>query len=209
VPRSELLFLGLIAAVAVERLGELALSTRNARRALASGGVEPEPRAFYAAMVAVHAAFLVAAPLEVVLFRRPFLPWLGWPMLGLTLGGMTLRYWAIATLGERWNTRLIVVPRTAAAVSGPYRYVRHPNYLAVIVELFALPLVHTAWVTALLFSIANALLLSSRIPREEAALARHALGGEPLGDRARFVPRAPRPSRPSITAADRRAGGSR
>jgi len=188
VASSQALYLGLIGAVALERLWELVLSTRNARRALAAGAVEAEPRGFYAAMVGVHAAFLVAAPLEVVLFRRPFLPWLGWPMLALVVAAMALRYWAIATLGGRWNTRVIVAPRTVPAVFGPYRHVRHPNYLAVIVEIAALPLVHTAWLTALVFSAANALLLSSRIPREEAALAAQA-GAAPESARLDALPR--------------------
>jgi len=191
VARTELLYLGLIGAVALERLVELVLSTRNARRALAAGGVEAESRGAYAAMVVTHALFLVAAPLEVVLLARPFVPLLGWPMLALAAGAMALRYWAIATLGERWNTRVIVVPRTAAVVAGPYRYVRHPNYLAVIVELAALPLVHSAWLTALVASAANALLLGRRIACEEAALARHADYAARLGDRPRLLPGPP------------------
>lgn len=186
--RSELLYLLLIAAVALERLVELVLSTRNARRALAAGGVEAEGRGAYAAMVLTHALFLVAAPLEVVLLARPFVPSLGWPMLALVLGAMSLRYWAIATLGERWNTRVIVVPGAAAVDSGPYDHLRHPNYLAVIVELAALPLVHSAWITALVFSGANALILRRRMATEEAALARHADYAARLGDRPRLVP---------------------
>ena len=205
---SAALYLVLIGAVALERLAELVLSARNARRAFAAGGIEAEPRSFYAAMVAVHAAFLLAAPLEVVLFHRPFLPALGWPMLGLVLGAMALRYWAIAALGERWNTRLIVVPRTEAVVLGPYRFVRHPNYLAVIVEIFALPLVHSAWVTALVFSAANAVLLARRIPREEAALALHSNYGARLGARARLIPGAPA-ARPSGLVAPESHSSSR
>jgi len=182
------LYLALVGLVVLERLGELAISTRHARRALAAGGVEAESRGAYAAMVGVHAAFLVAAPLEVALLGRPFVPALGWPMLALVALAMALRYWAIASLGERWNTRVIVVPGRPAVASGPYRLVRHPNYVAVIVEMFALPLVHSAWLTALVFSAANAALLARRIPREEAALAAHADYAARLGGRARFVP---------------------
>ena len=190
-PRTELLFLGLIGAVALERLVELVLSTRNARRAFAAGGVEAEGRGAYAAMVVTHALFLVAAPLEVVLLARPFVPLLGGPMLALAAGAMALRYWAIATLGARWTTRVIVVPGAAAVDSGPYRYLRHPNYLAVIVELAALPLVHSAWLTALLVSAANAELLRRRIACEERALARHADYAARLGDRPRLLPGLP------------------
>jgi len=182
------LYLLLILAVSAERLVELVVSTRNARRALARGGIAGESRGFYAAMVFVHAAFLVAAPLEVVLAGRRFVPALGWPMLGLVLGAMALRYWAIAALGGRWNTRVIVVPGDPVEVGGPYRFVRHPNYLAVAVEIAALPLVHTAWVTALVFSLANALLLRARIAHEEEALARHIDYEARMAGRARFVP---------------------
>lgn len=189
VPESLALYLVLIGLVALERLVELALSTRHARRALAAGGVEGESRGFYAAMVGTHAAFLVAAPLEVALGSPPFLPALGWPMLALVVAAMALRYWAIATLGERWNTRVIVLPGAPAVTAGPYRWVRHPNYVAVIVEMFALPLVHTAWRTALFFSAANALLLARRIAHEESALAAHADYAARLGDRARFLPK--------------------
>ena len=187
-PTSVALYLALIALVALERVAELVLSARHARRAFARGGVEGESRGFYAAMVATHAAFLVASPLEVVLFERPFRSPLGWPMLALAAAAMALRWWAIATLGERWNTRVIVVPGERAVDSGPYRFVRHPNYAAVIVEIAALPLVHSAWLTALVFSTANALLVWRRIAHEESSLAKLVDYGARLGGRGRLVP---------------------
>jgi methyltransferase len=91
-------------------------------------------------------------------------------MLALVLAGQALRWWCIATLGPRWNTRVIVVPGLAPVTAGPYRWLRHPNYLAVVVEGAALPLVHTAWVAALLFTVLNAVLLSVRIRVEDQAL---------------------------------------
>lgn len=187
-PTSVALYLALILLVALERMVELVLSTRHARRAFARGGVEGESLGFYAAMVAVHAAFLVAAPLEVVVFERPFQPLVGWPMLALVAAAMALRWWAIATLGERWNTRVVVVPGERAVDSGPYRFVRHPNYAAVIVEIAALPLVHSAWLTALVFSAANALLLWRRIAHEESSLSRLLDYSARLGSRGRLVP---------------------
>jgi methyltransferase len=103
---------------------------------------------------------------------RPFVPWLGWPMVAVVLTTQALRWWCVATLGAQWNTRVIVVPDLPLVTDGPYRWLRHPNYLAVTLEVAALPLVHTAWVTAVVFSIANAiLLLGWRIPVEERALA--------------------------------------
>jgi methyltransferase len=122
-------------------------------------------------MVALHTGLLAGCIAEVVLADRPFIPWLGWPMLVLALGSQALRWWCIATLGPRWNTRVIVVPGLAPVRRGPYRLFRHPNYVAVVVEGFALPLVHTAWVTALVFTALNVPLLRVRLRVENAALA--------------------------------------
>jgi methyltransferase len=160
----------LVAAVGVERLAELVVATRNARWAFAHGGVE-SGRGHYPVMAAMHAAFLVACVAEVAVADRPFLPWLGWPMLALVVASQALRWWCVATLGHQWNTRVIVVPGLPLVSAGPYRWLRHPNYVAVVVEVVALPLVHTAWVTALVFTLANAAVLAVRIPVEERALA--------------------------------------
>jgi methyltransferase len=160
----------LVAAVGVERLAELVVATRNARWAFAHGGVE-SGRRHYPVMAAMHAAFLVACIAEVAVADRPFLPWLGWPMLALVVASQALRWWCVATLGHQWNTRVIVVPGLPLVSAGPYRWLRHPNYVAVVVEVVALPLVHTAWVTALVFTLANAAVLAVRIPVEERALA--------------------------------------
>lgn len=161
----------LVAAVALERLAELVVSVRHARWAFNRGGVEYGAR-HYPVISGLHAAFLVACVLEVVVADRPFLPWLGWPMLALVVAAQALRWWCVATLGRQWNTRVIVVPGVPLVTSGPYRWIRHPNYAAVVVEAAALPLVHSAWLTALVFTLANAvLLLGVRIPVEERALA--------------------------------------
>lgn len=186
-PASQLLFVGLCAGIGIERLFELRLSRRNAARAFARGGIEVG-QGHLPAMVAMHASFLAAAPLEAILLERPFLPLLGIPALSVVASAMALRYWCVATLGERWNTRVIVVPGEAAVTSGPYRHLRHPNYLAVIAEIAALPLVHTAWITALVYSLANAALLAVRIRVEEETLSRHASYGPRLGGTPRLVP---------------------
>ncbi|MFF0392238.1 isoprenylcysteine carboxyl methyltransferase family protein [Kitasatospora sp. NPDC004615] len=159
----------LVALVAVERLAELLVARRNAAWSLARGGVE-YGRRHYPSMVALHTGLLVGCLLEVRWVGRPFLPVLGWPMLALALGAQGLRWWCIATLGPRWNTRVIVVPGLQLVTGGPYRWLRHPNYLAVVVEGFALPLVHTAWLTALTFTVLNSLLLATRLRCEDAAL---------------------------------------
>ena len=121
-------------------------------------------------MVLLHTGLLVGAVVEVWVADRPFFPALGWSMLAVVLLSQALRWWCIATLGHQWNTRVIVVPGLPLVRRGPYRLVPHPNYVAVVAEGLALPLVHTAWVTALVFTIANAALLAERIRVENQAL---------------------------------------
>ncbi len=159
----------LIALVAVERGIELVISRRNGKRARARGAIEAG-HSHYPAMVALHAAFLAACPLEVWLIGRPWRPALGIPMLGLVLAAQAVRYWVIHALQGRWTTNVLYVPGDARITTGPYRWIRHPNYVAVTVEMAALPLVHTAWLAALVFSAANALLLTVRIKAEERLL---------------------------------------
>ena len=104
------------------------------------------------------------------LLGRAFLPWLGWPALVGVALAQALRWWCIATLGKQWNTRIVVIPGAGRVRTGPYRRLRHPNYVAVVVEGVCLPLVHTAWITATTFSIANAWVLRRRVVVENEAL---------------------------------------
>jgi methyltransferase len=164
--RLYLCFLGLLA---LERFGELVLSLRNARVARAAGAVEAG-RGHYPVMVAFHSLFLLSCALEVTLAHRQFPGGLGWAALAVALGAQGLRYWAVAALGVRWNTRVLVWPGVPPVTTGPYRFLRHPNYLAVVLEMLAVPLVYGAWVTAAVFSVGNALLLRVRIRTEERAL---------------------------------------
>lgn len=159
----------LIAAVAAERLAELIVSKRNARWAFAHGGKE-FGRGHYPVMVIIHAGLLIGCVLEVWLLDRPFVPWLGWTMLAVVVAAQVLRWWCIATLGKRWNTLVIVLPEAPLVRSGPYRWLHHPNYVAVVAEGIALPLVHSAWLTAVVFTVVNAWLLTVRIRVENAAL---------------------------------------
>lgn len=160
----------LIAAVAVERVAELVVSQRNLGWSRAQGGVE-FGAGHYPAMVALHTGLLVGCLVEVDLLHRPFLPWLGWPMLAIVLAAQVLRWWCITTLGKQWNTRVVVIPGAPRVTGGPYRVVPHPNYVAVVAEGVALPLVHTAWIAALVFTVLNAALLVRRIGTENDALA--------------------------------------
>lgn len=168
---TRLLFTGLVALVAVQRLLELRLARRNARRKLADGGVEAGA-GHYPAMVALHTLFLGASVAEVWLFGRPFVPLLAVSMVAVLVAAAALRWWVIATLGGEWTTRVIVVPGRPRIASGPYRFVSHPNYLAVAAEVAALPLVHTAYLTSALFTVANGALLAVRVRTEEEALRR-------------------------------------
>ncbi|MER6977293.1 isoprenylcysteine carboxyl methyltransferase family protein [Streptomyces carpinensis] len=159
----------LVVAVAAERVGELLVARRNAAWTLARAGVE-HGRGHYPVMVVLHTGLLVCCLAEPALLHRPFLPALGWPMLALVVLAQALRWWCITTLGPYWNTRVIVVPGARLVRSGPYRWLRHPNYVAVVVEITALPLVHSAWLSAGAFTMANAVLLAIRIRCENTAL---------------------------------------
>ncbi|UBU11069.1 isoprenylcysteine carboxyl methyltransferase family protein [Nonomuraea gerenzanensis] len=160
----------LIGLVVAERLAELVVARRNLAWARARGGIE-RGRGHYPWIVLAHVGLLAAAPAEVWLLGRPFVPALGWPMLAVVVVAQGLRWWCIRTLGHQWNTRVVVVPGLPLVHRGPYRWLRHPNYVAVVAEGIALPLVHTAWVTALAFTITNAILLTVRVRVENAALA--------------------------------------
>jgi methyltransferase len=170
---SAVLYVVFVLLTGVERLYELRVSKRNAATALAAGGVE-YGRGHFPWMVALHTGFLLACIAEVVLLGRPFIPALGWPMLVIALLCQVGRYWIIWSLGSQWNTRVIVVPGARRVVDrGPYSWawLPHPNYVIVAVEGIALPLVHTAWITAIAFTVLNAVLLVGfRIPTEDRAL---------------------------------------
>ncbi|MGV8969617.1 MAG: isoprenylcysteine carboxyl methyltransferase family protein [Microbacteriaceae bacterium] len=166
-------YLVLIVATGLERIVELVISKRNAAKAFARGGVEYGFRHF-PAMVALHTGLLLACLAEVYFLERPFIPALGWAMFVIVVLSQIGRYWVIMSLGEQWNTRVIVVPGAGRVSSrGLYRFLRHPNYVIVAAEGIALPLVHSAWITAVVFTVLNAiLLLRFRIPIENGALKR-------------------------------------
>lgn len=155
----------LVLLVAAQRLGELVLARRNTRRLLARGGVEHGAR-HYPLIVLLHAAWLASLFLSVPAATAPN-PW--W--LGLFVALQAGRAWAMASLGARWTTRVVVVPGRAPVRRGPYRFLRHPNYLIVALEIAVLPLAFGAWRLALVFSLLNAAILWVRIRAENAAWA--------------------------------------
>lgn len=158
-----------ILAIGVERLIELVVAQCNAKWSIAHGGKE-FGREHYPAMVSIHVLLLVSCVIEVWALHRPFIPWLGWPMLAVVALSTVVRWRCVMVLGKHWNPRLIVIPDAPLVRDGLYRWVRHPNYTAVAAEVAALPLVHSAWLTAIMFSLANALVLNVRIRAENAAL---------------------------------------
>lgn len=164
------LLLGLLfAVVIVQRLTELRLAKRNEAWAREQGAVE-HGAGHYPLFFVLHTGWLLAWPIE-AWFGGPQLASLWWLWLGAFVGAEALRYWAIGSLGQRWNTRILVLPGKPLVAAGPYRFVPHPNYVAVIVELAALPLLFDAWWTAAIVGVLNlVVLLGIRIPAESRAL---------------------------------------
>ncbi len=182
---SESAYLALLLLLVAERLFELFVSRRNARIAFARGAIEVG-RDHYRIMVAMHVLFLIACAFESLLDVHADWPILSVLALMATFVAEFMRYAAVVTLGEHWNTRIIVTPGAVPVTRGIYRWMRHPNYVAVVIEIAALPLVRACWITAIVFTLANAWILSIRIPAEESALGENystAFGGV-----ARFFP---------------------
>jgi methyltransferase len=185
---SEQLFFALLVAVGVGRLVEMRVSRRH-QRAMGARGIEIKREPVFGFMVALHTGVLVAAALEVILFERPFVAAIGWPALALVVLANLLRWWVIATLGPHWNVRVMGSLSMGVVSTGPFRYVRHPNYVAVFVELAALPMVHCAWLTALGASILHVLILRRRIALEEQVLLADESYRAIMGPKPRFIPR--------------------
>jgi len=185
--RTTAAFLGLLLAVALLRLVELRISKRHQKEMAARGAAKiDEPK--FRWMVLLHTAVLLGAALEVVVLRRPFILWLAAPMFSLFLAANAVRWWVIRSLGEHWNVQVVDSTRLGVVTSGPFRYVRHPNYAAVFAEMLALPLIHSAWITASAGAIAHIGVLAERLSTEERVLFanpdyRAAMTGKP-----RFLP---------------------
>lgn len=174
---------GFLLLIACERVAELLLSRRNARIAFEHGAVETGARHFRV-MTALHLLFLPCCAIEAA--YRPVPSGLAVAGVSVALLAQALRWWAIGSLGFRWNVRVIAIPGEPPLRRGPYRFVRHPNYVAVCLEMLAVPLAHAAFVCAAVFSLLNALVLRVRIKAEERALGfayQQAFEGVP-----RFVP---------------------
>ena len=180
-------YLALLAVVAVGRLLELCISRRN-QRTLEARGISKIHEPHFRWMVVVHAGVLGGAALEVTLLQRPILPALAISMGALFVLANFLRWWVIRALAGHWNVEVMASPRLGVVTSGPYRWVRHPNYVAVVAELFALPMIHTAWITALVGSAANLEILRRRVRVEDGVLMSDAAYRMSMGAKPRFFP---------------------
>lgn len=181
-------YLALLVVVGAGRMLEMRLSRRHQRHLQQLGFARERERGF-ALMVTLHTGVLIAAAVEVVWAHRPLIVGLAIPALLAFLGANVLRWWVIRTMAAHWNVNVVNSLALGVVTAGPYRFVRHPNYVAVFVELLALPLVHTAWVTALLGAALHTFVLRRRLALEESVLNTDLAYRAQMGDKPRFVPR--------------------
>ncbi|USK36316.1 hypothetical protein LIT25_16790 [Bacillus sp. F19] len=172
--------------IIVQRVSELFIAKRNETHMKSMGG-EEHGGEHYPLIVAVHLLFLLSFTLEVMIFNKEISP-LWMMILPIILITQVIRYWAVFSLGPFWNTKIIIVPGLEVVAKGPYRFMRHPNYLVVAVEILFLPILFQAYATAILFTVLNAAILSIRIPAEENALMKHTDYKKSFINKRRFIP---------------------
>ena len=180
-------YLGLLLVVALLRIYELQISRRHQREMVAHGASRVMDPVFVLWSL-LHTGVLLGAALEVVFLHRPFYPVLAAICFVIFLAANVVRWWVIRTLGEHWNVEVMNSTSMGVITSGPFRYVRHPNYAAVFVEMLVLPLIHSAWITAAVGSAAHILVLSRRINTEERVLFSDAHYREAMYGKPRFLP---------------------
>ena len=184
---SVILFLALLLGVAAMRIVELRIS-KNHQRDMKAQGASKAKDPIFPFMAMFHTALLIAAAVEVVLLHRPFIPALAISMSVLFVAANIVRWWVIRTLGQHWNVEVMDSTRLGVITTGPFRYVRHPNYAAVFVEMIVLPLIHTAWITALAGAIVHATVLSVRLSSEERVLFANPDYAAAMSSKPRFLP---------------------
>lgn len=182
-----MLFVTLLVAVAAMRIVELRISKNHQRDMIEHGAAKAKDPAF-PCMAMLHTVVLIGAAAEVVFLHRPYIPALAIPMLALFVIANIVRWWVIRTLGEHWNVQVMDSTKLGVITSGPFHYVRHPNYAAVFVEMIALPLIHTAWITALAGAVAHAIVLSFRLSAEERVLFADSQYAAAMRTKPRFLP---------------------
>lgn len=181
-------YIVLLALVGLVRLVELRISRRH-QRWLAVRNIAKQPERHFRWMVMLHAGVLVGAGTEVFALRRPFIPALAAVMAVVFLLANALRWWVIRSMGQHWNVQVMASTRLGVVTRGPFRWIRHPNYVAVFAEMISLPLIHSAWLTATLGGTANAWVLHRRLAVEERLLLGDPAYRESMGAKPRFLPR--------------------
>jgi methyltransferase len=181
-------YICLLVLVGIERLAELAISRRNQKQ-LEKQGVRKIPETHFRWMVALHTCVLIGAGAEVLFLHRPLIPWLAISMLVLFILSNVLRWWVIGTLAGHWNVEIMGSSTIGVVTSGPYRWVRHPNYVGVVLEVFSLPLIHTAWIASILGTLGYLEVLRHRIKSEDGFLMSNPEYRLSMGSKPRFVPK--------------------
>lgn len=180
-------FLILLLAVGALRIIEMRISRGNQLKMISRGVARPQDASF-GIVALVHTAVLIGAAVEAVFLRRPFIPWLAATALAVFILSNAIRFWVVATLGQLWTVQVMDSTNLGIITTGPFRYVRHPNYLGVILEMISMPLIHTAWITAIAGSAAYSIALTRRVTTEEKYLLANPAYREAMGTKARFLP---------------------
>jgi methyltransferase len=186
-PTSVIAYIVFLVLVGALRLGEVKLSARNQQR-MAQAGVKKVADPAFRWMVIFHVGVLISAGLEVPLLHRPLIPALAIGAGLVYVSANLIRWWVIRTMAGHWNVQVMASTSLGVVTTGPYKWVRHPNYLAVLLELISLPLIHTAWITAIWGTVAHILVLRGRISVEEKVLMASPAYREAMGSKPRFVP---------------------
>ena len=184
------IFVGIVLVVILQRICELRISGNNEAYILAQGAKKHSDNLLGVVKV-LQTSWFLAALVEVWYFDRPFILSLSIVAFLVTLTGQVLRYLSMQALGRHWSLSIMTLPDMPVVDKGIYLYLRHPNWLGVILEIAALPLIHGAYLTTIIFSLANAFLMSKRIQTEEEALAKSSNYTLVFANRPRFIPRIP------------------
>ena len=181
-------YIGLLVLVGIERLVEVAISRRNQAK-MRQQGAQKIREPHFPWLVLFHTVILIAAGVEVLFLHRPLIPALALSMALLFILSNLLRYWVIHLLADLWNIQIMDSSRIGIVTSGPYRWVRHPNYVGVVLEVFSLPMIHTAWITAVAGTLVYFEILRRRIKIEDSVLMSNPAYREAMGDKPKFFPR--------------------
>ena len=183
-----LAYLALLVAVGIGRIAELVISRRNHRR-LAAQGARAIPEPHFRWIVFLHVGVLIGAGVEVLFLHRPLIPALAIPMLVLFVLSNVLRWWVIRVLGGLWVVQIMDSSNIKVVSDGPFRWVRHPNYAGVVLEVFSLPMIHTAWITALVGTLGYIVPMRRRLKLEDGFLMANPAYRQAMGSKPRFIPR--------------------